>query len=114
MKLLSDIIYKVRLEQVIGSTHVAVSSVAFDSRKVKKDSLFVATRGTSVDGHSYIEKAIESGAAAIVCEILPELLIEHITYVKVLNSSEALGYIACNFFNNPSEKLKLVGIIQHC
>lgn len=94
----------------MGSTNIAISSVTFDSRRVKKDSLFVATRGTSVDGHSYIEKAIESGAAAIVCEILPELLIEHITYVKVLNSSEALGYIACNFFNNPSEKLKLVGI----
>ena len=94
----------------MGSTNIAISSVTFDSRRIKKDSLFVATRGTSVDGHSYIEKAIESGAAAIVCEILPELLIEHITYVKVLNSSEALGYIACNFFNNPSEKLKLVGI----
>jgi UDP-N-acetylmuramoyl-L-alanyl-D-glutamate--2,6-diaminopimelate ligase len=98
------------MEEIVGSTNIAISSVTFDSRRVKKDSLFVATRGTSVDGHSYIEKAIESGAAAIVCEILPELLIEHITYVKVLNSSEALGYIACNFFNNPSEKLKLVGI----
>ncbi len=110
MKLLSDILYKTRMEEIVGSTNIAISSVTFDSRRVKKDSLFVATRGTSVDGHSYIEKAIESGAAAIVCEILPELLIEHITYVKVLNSSEALGYIACNFFNNPSEKLKLVGI----
>ena len=110
MKLLSDILYKTRMEEIVGSTNIAISSVTFDSRRVKKDSLFVATRGTSVDGHSYIEKAIECGAAAIVCEILPELLIEHITYVKVLNSSEALGYIACNFFNNPSEKLKLVGI----
>ena len=98
------------MEEIVGSTNIAISSVTFDSRRVKKDSLFVATRGTSVDGHSYIEKAIECGAAAIVCEILPELFIEHITYVKVLNSSEALGYIACNFFNNPSEKLKLVGI----
>ena len=110
MKLLSDILYKTRMDEIAGSTNIAISSVTFDSRRVKKDSLFVATRGTSVDGHSYIQKAIENGAAAIVCETLPEILHNHITYVKVLNSSEALGYIACNFFNNPSEKLKLVGI----
>ena len=110
MKLLSDIIYKVRLEQVIGSTHVAVSSVAFDSRKVKKDSLFIATKGTAVDGHTYIEKAIESGAIAIVCEILPENKNDAVTYIKVSDATFALGIIACNYFDNPSEKLKLVGV----
>lgn len=110
MKLLSDILYKTRLEEVVGSTNVAISSVAFDSRKVKKDSLFIATRGTTVDGHSYIDKAIESGAVAIVCEELPLNQRPNISYVKVLNSSEALGYIACNFFDNPSEKLKLIGV----
>lgn len=110
MKLLSDILYKTRLEEVVGSTNVAISSVAFDSRKVKKDSLFIATRGTTVDGHSYIDKAIESGAVAIVCEELPLNQKPNISYVKVLNSSEALGYIACNFFDNPSEKLKLIGV----
>jgi UDP-N-acetylmuramoyl-L-alanyl-D-glutamate--2,6-diaminopimelate ligase len=110
VKLLSDILYKTRLEEVIGSTNVAVSSVVFDSRKVKKDSLFIATRGTAVDGHDYIDKAIESGAVAIVCEELPKTQKENITYVKVLNSSAALGYIACNYFDNPSEKLKLIGI----
>jgi UDP-N-acetylmuramoyl-L-alanyl-D-glutamate--2,6-diaminopimelate ligase len=110
MKLLSDIIYKVRLEQVIGSTHVAVSSVVFDSRKVKKDSLFVATKGTAVDGHTYIEKAIESGAIAIVCETLPEKKNDAVTYIKVSDSTFALGIIACNYFDNPSEKLKLVGV----
>ncbi len=110
MKLLSDILYKTRLEEVVGSTNVAISSVAFDSRKVKKDSLFIATRGTTVDGHSYIDKAIESGAVAIVCEELPKDQRPNITYLKVLNSSESLGYIACNFFDNPSEKLKLIGI----
>jgi len=110
MKLLSDIIYKVRLEQVIGSTHVAVSSVAFDSRKVKKDSLFVATKGTAVDGHTYIEKAIESGAIAIVCETLPENKNDAVTYIKVSDATFALGIIACNYFDNPSEKLKLVGV----
>lgn len=110
MKLLSDILYKTRLEEVVGSTNVAISSVAFDSRKVKKDSLFIATRGTAVDGHSYIDKAIENGSVAIVCEELPHNRKSNITYVKVLNSSAALGYIACNYYDNPSEKLKLIGI----
>jgi UDP-N-acetylmuramoyl-L-alanyl-D-glutamate--2,6-diaminopimelate ligase len=110
LKLLSDILYKTRLDEIVGSTNLAISSVTFDSRKVKKDSLFIATRGTASDGHHYIELAIESGAVAIVCEDLPETLKENITYVKVLDSSASLGYIACNFFDNPSEKLKLVGI----
>ncbi len=110
MKLLSDILYKVRLEEVTGSTHVAISSVAFDSRKVKKDSLFVATKGTAVDGHSFIAKAIESGAIAIVCEEMPDNHNDKVTYVKVTDSSFALGMIACNFHDNPSEEIKLVGI----
>ncbi len=98
------------MEEIVGSTNVAISSVTFNSRKVKKDSLFVATRGTASDGHHYIETAIESGAVAIVCEELPEVQKENITYVKVLDSSASLGYIACNYFDNPSEKLKLIGI----
>lgn len=110
MKLLSDILYKTRLEEIIGSTNMAISSITFDSRKVKKDSLFIATVGVHVDGHTYIDKAIELGAIAIICEILPNQIHEHITYIKVLNSSESLGYIACNFYDNPSEKLKLIGI----
>jgi UDP-N-acetylmuramoyl-L-alanyl-D-glutamate--2,6-diaminopimelate ligase len=110
MKLLSDILYKTRMEEIIGSTNVAISSVTFDSRKVKKDSLFIATRGTASDGHHYIELAIENGAVAVVCEELPETQKENITYVKVLDSSASLGYIACNYFDNPSEKIKLVGI----
>lgn len=110
MKLLSDILYKTRLEEIIGTTNLAISSVVFDSRKIKKDSLFVAIKGVSVDGHEYIAKAIENGAVAILCEELPEHIHDHITYVKVLDTSESLGYIACNFYDNPSEKLKLVGI----
>lgn len=110
MKLLSDILYKTRLEEVTGSTNVAISSVVFDSRQVKKDSLFIATKGTTVDGHNFINKAIESGAVAIVCEELPLAQKQNITYVKVLNSSEALGYIACNYYDNPSQKIKVIGI----
>jgi UDP-N-acetylmuramoyl-L-alanyl-D-glutamate--2,6-diaminopimelate ligase len=110
MKLLSDLLYKVRLEEVSGSTHMAISSVAFDSRKVKKDSFFVATTGTHVDGHDYIEAAIEAGAIAILCERLPEKKAENITYIKVADSTYALGIIACNFYDNPSEKLFLIGV----
>jgi UDP-N-acetylmuramoyl-L-alanyl-D-glutamate--2,6-diaminopimelate ligase len=110
LKLLSDILYKTRLEEIIGSTNVAIASITFDSRKIKKDSLFIATRGTASDGHHYIELAIEKGAVAIICEDLPDTLKDNVTYVKVLNSSASLGYIACNFYDNPSEKLKLVGI----
>jgi UDP-N-acetylmuramoyl-L-alanyl-D-glutamate--2,6-diaminopimelate ligase len=110
MKLLSDILYKVRLEEVVGSTHTAIASVAFDSRQVKKDSLFIATKGTTVDGHDYISKAIELGAIAIVCEEIPVTKLEQITYVKVTDSGYALGIIACNFYDNPSEKIKLVGV----
>ena len=110
MKLLSDILYKTRLEEIVGSTNLAISSVTFDSRQVKKDSLFIATVGVTVDGHNFIDKAIEMGAIAIVCEALPNDINENITYIKVLNSSEALGHIACNFYDNPSEKLKLIGV----
>lgn len=110
MKLLSDILYKVRLEEVTGSTHIAIASVAFDSRKVKKDSLFVATRGNTVDGHTFISKAVEAGAIAIVCEDMPPHHDDRVTYVKVTDASYALGLIACNFYDNPSEKLRLVGI----
>lgn len=110
MKLLSDILYKARLEEIIGSTHMAISSVTFDSRKVKKDTLFVATRGTATDGHQYIDKAIEAGAVAIVCEELPETQKENVTYIKVTDSTHALGFIACNYYDNPSRKIKLVGV----
>lgn len=110
MKLLSDILYKVKLEEIIGSTHVAISSIVFDSRKVKKDSLFVATKGAADDGHIYIQKAIELGAIAIVCEEIPKDKNDQITYVKVTDSTYALGVMACNYYDNPSEKLKLVGI----
>lgn len=110
MKLLSDILYKVSLEEVIGSTHTAISSVTFDSRNVKKDTLFVAVKGTANDGHAFIESAVLSGAVAVICEILPTQTQDHVTYIKVKDASYALGIIACNFYDNPSEKLKLVGV----
>jgi UDP-N-acetylmuramoyl-L-alanyl-D-glutamate--2,6-diaminopimelate ligase len=110
MKLLRDILYKVSLEEVIGLTNVAIHSVAFDSRKVEHHSLFVAIAGTAVDGHQYMQAAIEKGALAVVCEKLPAERNEAISYIRVADSKEALGYIAANFYENPSEKLKLVGV----
>ena len=110
MKLLSDIIYKSGIEEVLGATHVAVDSVCFDSRKVQKLSLFVAVKGVSSDGHLFINKAIEDGAVAIVCSEMPSTIKEHITYIRVKDTSYALGIIANNFYDNPSSKLKLVGV----
>ncbi len=110
MKLLKDILYKAGLVEVIGSTNQAITSVCFDSRKVEKDCLFVAIRGTQTDGHKFINQVIAAGAIAIVCEELPEHPDEKISYVRVDNSSHALGIIAANFFDNPSAKLKLVGV----
>lgn len=110
MKLLSDILYKVRIEKVMGSTHLAVEDIQFDSRKVKKYSCFVAIKGTESDGHQFISKAIDNGAIAVICEDLPENINQNITYVKVNSSSSALAIIAGNFYEDPSRKIKLVGI----
>ena len=110
MKLLKDLIYRCRIEQVIGSTNIAIEQIAFDSRKVGPFSIFVAIKGTMVDGHQHMESAIDQGAIAIICEDLPENQKEGITYVRVSNSSAALGVIAANFYDHPSAKLKLVGV----
>ncbi len=110
MKLLKDILYKAGLNEVIGSTNLAIASVCFDSRKAEKDGLFVAVRGTQTDGHKFIDKVITSGVVAIVCEELPDDLNEKITYVKVKDCSVALGLIASNFYDNPSAELKLIGV----
>jgi UDP-N-acetylmuramoyl-L-alanyl-D-glutamate--2,6-diaminopimelate ligase len=108
--LLKDILYKVSLLSVSGNTGIEVGSIHFDSRAVKKGSVFVATRGTQADGHQYIDTAIEKGAVAIVCEEFPSLQKDGIVYVKVANSSQALGIMASNFYGNPSSKLKLTGV----
>ena len=110
MKLLKDILYKSGLETVLGSTNVVIESIEQDSRNVRKFSLFVAVKGTRVDGHNYIQQADKAGCAAVVCEELPNDINPEVTYVKVKNSQEALGVIASNFYDNPSAKLKLVGI----
>ncbi len=110
MKLLKDILYKVSLIAVSGDTNVLVNQVHFDSRKVEMDDVFVAIKGLITDGHKYIEKAIELGAKAVVCEELPEILVNGVTYLKVSDSNSALAIIASNYYENPSKNLKLVGI----
>lgn len=110
MKVLKDILYKVSLTSTIGDMEIRVSSIVFDSRNVMARSAFVAIVGTQVDGHEFIATALKKGATVIICEKLPEEITEGITYVQVVNSAKALGIIASNFFDNPSEKIKVVGV----
>lgn len=110
MKALRDILYKVKIIATSGDMNSEVAGVAFDSRKVLPGFLFVAIKGRQSDGHQFIEKAIELGATVIVCEKLPEAVSDKATFVNVKSSSKALGIIASNFYDNPSEKLKLVGV----
>jgi len=110
VKTLADILYKVPLKAVSGSTDVVVSGVQIDSRKASNRSVFVAVKGVAVDGHKFIEKAIELGAIAVVCEDLPSQQKEGVTYVQTENSAEAAGILAHNFYGQPSQKLKLVGV----
>ena len=110
MMLLKDILFGVGLTAVSGSTNVMVNTLCFDSRKVELDDVFVAINGILTDGHKFIEKAIDSGAICIVCEIMPGQLINGITYVEVDNGNKALAIMASNYYGNPSKNLKLVGI----
>lgn len=110
MKLLKDILYRAGIEEVIGSTNVAIENICIDSRQAKKFSLFIAVKGTLSDGHDFIPKAISQGSVAIVCETLPEQRLPDVNYVQVKNSRFAAGIIASNFYDNPSLQLKLVGV----
>ncbi len=110
MKLLKDILYKVRIEEVLGNTHIATEGITMDSREVRSFFLFVAIKGSAVDGHLFIDKAIEKGANCILCQQFPHSLNPDVTYVRVNDSAEALGIVAANYYENPSEKLSIVGV----
>lgn len=110
MSKLTDILYGVSIEAVKGSTQVSVNELHFDSRKVALNDLFVAIKGVSVDGHNFIEKAVNQGALVVVCEVFPENQINGVTYVKVLDTQKALAIMASNWYGNPSENLQLVGV----
>ncbi|HEX4371840.1 MAG TPA: UDP-N-acetylmuramoyl-L-alanyl-D-glutamate--2,6-diaminopimelate ligase [Puia sp.] len=110
MPTLQDILYKVNLRSVHGNLNTTVNDLQIDSRKVNKGSVFIAVKGVSADGHQFINAVIGKGAAAIVCEVLPEKLKNEIVYVQVENSAAAAGFMAHNFYGQPSEKLKLIGV----
>lgn len=110
MNSLKDILYKVSINAVVGSTNVQVSTIQFNSREIEKNDVFVAIKGNATDGHRYIGKAIEQGAIVVVCEMLPQKKEEGITYLEVKDSSVALAIMAANYYGNPSENLKLVGV----
>jgi UDP-N-acetylmuramoyl-L-alanyl-D-glutamate--2,6-diaminopimelate ligase len=107
---LQDILYKVQLQSVEGRTDIEVKDVQIDSRKVGEGSLFVAIRGVQADGHQFISKAIGLGATSIVCDTLPEEKKEKVTYIQVGNTNQAVAHIAHNYYEEPSSKLKLVGV----
>ncbi len=110
MILLKDILYKVTLESVTGNPNVPVNSIQFDSRLVGLNDVFVAVKGTQSDGHAFIKNAEDQGAIAIICEEMPSNFVNGITYVQTSDSARALAIIASNYYNTPSENLKLVGI----
>ncbi len=110
MKQLKDILYKVHIEAVHGATDVVVSKIEFDSRKIELNDVFVAIRGTLSDGHDYIEKALSLGAIAVICEEFPSVIVNGVTYIKVKDSNEALAFLAANYYENPSENIRLVGV----
>ncbi|PWK19125.1 UDP-N-acetylmuramoyl-L-alanyl-D-glutamate--2,6-diaminopimelate ligase [Xanthomarina spongicola] len=110
MMTLKDILYKVTLNAVVGSTSVSIKHIDFDSRNISNKDAFVAIKGTVSNGHEFIDKAISQGAVAIICEELPDNIKEGITYIEVDSSSRALAIMASNYYQNPSTNLKLVGV----
>lgn len=108
-KTLKNILEGVEIIEIVGNNEILIKSIQFDSRKIGIDDLFVAVRGTQTNGHNYIGKAIELGAIAVICEEIPKGF-ENVTFISVKDSSKALGVIASNYYGQPSEKLKLVGV----
>ena len=107
---LNEVLKNITPIKIVGNDNVEITGVNIDSRRIKAGHLFVAIRGTQVDGHQFIHKAIELGADAVLCEELPEKLSDHVTYVQVESTEDAVGKVATLFYGNPSHKLKLVGV----
>ena len=110
MKALQNILFGVKLREVVGTTQKTIAEIQIDSRKVGKEGVFVAIKGVKSDGHAFIETAIEKGATVIVCEQMPTVLNKVITYIIVENAQEAVAVMAHQFYDEPSTKLKLVGV----
>ncbi len=107
---LTQIIEHCKPKDIIGNACIEIAKLEIDSRKVEKGTAFIAMRGTQVDGHNYIAKAIELGASAVVCEKLPETLSENVTYVQYDNTEDAVGPLATEFYGNPTRRMKLIGV----
>ena len=107
---LNEVLKNITPIKIVGNDNVEITGVNIDSRRIKAGHLFVAIRGTQVDGHQFIDRAIELGADAVLCEELPEKLSGHVTYVQVESTEDAVGKVATLFYGNPSHKLKLVGV----
>lgn len=107
---LKELIKNIRTEGVTGSAEVEITGVDIDSRRVSAGHLFVAMKGTQTDGHAYIGKAIELGAAAILCEDMPDVIKDGVTYVQVKSTEDVVGEVATTFYGDPSRKLRLVGV----
>ena len=108
--IITELVNRIPVLEIHGDNNREVTELVIDSRKVTENALYIAMKGTVVDGHSFIASAIEKGATTIVCEELPETLVENVTYVQVKDASKALGHLASNFYGNPSQKLKLIGV----
>ena len=109
--LLQDILSRVTVEEHKGELNIPISGVNIDSRRIEKDHLFIAVKGTQVDGHSFIDKAISQGATAVlVCDPIPEVIPEGVTFVRVADTEDAVGKVATMFYGDPTSKLKLVGV----
>ena len=107
---LEEILKGINVVETKGDINKDITGIHMDSRKIMSGDLFVAVKGTQVDGHAYIEKASEKGAIAIVCETLPEHLESNITYIQVADTEEYVGKLATTFYGNPTEKLELIGV----
>ena len=107
---LENILKVVNVLNLKGNADLEIEGIHMDSRMVKKGFMFVAVKGTQADGHNYISKAIENGATAVVCEQLPEKLDEHVTYIQLHDTEEAVGKLATTFYGNPTSKLDLIGV----
>ncbi len=110
MKLLREILYKVEINSVVGSTSLSINKIGFDSRLISDGDMYIAITGVNVDGHSFISQAIQNGANCIVCEKTPENKTDGVVYVNVKSSRKALAIISSNYFDNPSSKLNLIGV----
>ena len=110
MKKLKEILYKVAIDGISGSTDIEVTSISIDSRTIESGNMFVAIKGIQVDGHQFIDRAIELGARSVICETLPETLATGVVFIQVSDAREAFAWVAANFYDNPSKDIQLIGI----